>query len=277
MTTFPRSMLRRPGLGSPVLHPLDRPVHFLVVLVGSAVFAGCDASQKAESQCDGERVGYSETGERFYSLGAAALSTEETAGTLHLCPGTHTGSLSIHAPEGASITIVGAGVADTILDGEGENRLLSLANGTFTVSGLTVQGGGLSPDTADDGDCCTPTAGAGLVVAADTTVLLQSVRFVDNEADNGAAILVNAGARVTLEDSTMESNSGERGGGVALRGPGSLLVSEASDWGVDSASDNRGGDVAFLDEDREAEDALGRASFEGVASFTCEWDTLVCE
>lgn len=237
--------------------------------------AGCTSGggdTAGADPCQEGYVAYDESGHQFASL----EEVQEVAGSslvLHICEGTHKGALTIiddmYDGEDAVYSIVGAGESTTILDGGGETGLLYLLGGTYTVSDLTIRNGGFDDVASDGGLVRTAGAGVGLVRG---TALFERVTISGNEADDGAGMVVNAGASATLRGSSVIDNSAEHGGGVVLRGAGSTLVSEESDWGQ-GGTDNRGGDIAFVDDDVE----LGSADYDGTASFSCSWDTLVCE
>ena len=78
----------------------------------------------------------------------------------------------------------------------------------------------------------------------------------------------------TGRDSEVVSNTGYiGGGGAALYGTSSTLISENTDWGS-GETDNTPDDVGILDDDGELVQSY---SFDGVASFTCDGDERTCE
>ena len=99
----------------------------------------------------------------------------------------------------ADVSINGAGMGNTIVDGNGGDRIFDVHNeARVTISGVTVQNG-----SAD--------SGGGVTVGGALT--LHSSRVTDNVAENvGGGIF--AGGTVTVTQSRIDGNQANAGGGV---------------------------------------------------------------
>lgn len=125
----------------------------------------------------------------------------------------------------AAVTIQGAGMGVTVIDGTGAARLIDLQNAgaasSLTLRDLTLRGG------------TSPAQGAAVRADADLTV--QSVAFESNTSDDrGGAIYSNNGVALVITDSVFTGNYGDVAGG-AIQPYGSLLV-ERSLFGANSTS-----------------------------------------
>jgi len=121
------------------------------------------------------------------------------------------------------VTISGLGAGQTVIGGNGQSRLFSVANGgRLTLAALTLQGG----STAADG---------GALYNAGTTTL-TAVQASGNHADGSGGGLYNAGV-LNLYDSAVTGNDadGESGSGAgAIANSGALLLQNVT------VSGNRG-------------------------------------
>ena len=111
------------------------------------------------------------------------------------------------------LTITGAGEAVTIIDGGGLDRVFHVIAGTVEISGATIQNGVVSPD--DDGGG----------IRNQGTLTLANVTVSDNTARAGGGIFNDPNATLTLDDTTVTSNTATTtlpefgsGGGIANRG-----------------------------------------------------------
>jgi CSLREA domain-containing protein/uncharacterized repeat protein (TIGR01451 family) len=111
-----------------------------------------------------------------------------------------TGDLDIIGSAINTLTITGAGLDNTIIDGNGTDRVFDIRPGArATISGVTIRNG--NPGAGNDG------GGIGLGLTSRLT--LNSSRVFTNTAASGGGAHVLGG--LTLNDSTIEANYG---GGV---------------------------------------------------------------
>ena len=116
-----------------------------------------------------------------------------------------------------------AGADLTILDAEGEGRVLYVQGGTFgsgedrTWAGVTIEGftftGGVAPGVP--GELGPPWAGAGIALHL-TDTLVRDCVFRGNSAVEGGAVWMGGQGGSRLENCLIEDNSAEYGGGVYL-------------------------------------------------------------
>jgi hypothetical protein len=114
--------------------------------------------------------------------------------------------------------------------------------------------------------------------------VLDHIAIHGDDADYGGAICAGGyddarwGPQVvelTVRDSFITRNVAPVGSGALLWGPAEL-ISEDTSWGAGDR-DNHGSDVAMVTDVEDSPVVAGNWSFDGVASFTCEWDTRTCE
>jgi len=246
----------------------------LLLIAAPVLLTACEPGKP--TPCDDGYAAYSEAGATFKTLPDVSAESDGTSMVLHVCAGTHVGTFWMLTladdpddAEEAEFVIVGAGESTTFLDGEGIVQPLSLHRAWIKVSDLTIQNGGVERDTTDEGTPARSTMSGGAAVV-ESDVRFERVTFSDNIADDGAAMTVHEGSTVTLKDSHILRNTGDHGSAVALRGPGSTLISENTDW-----ADNLRADVSFIDD--EDGDRLDSYNDDGSGSFTCVWDTVSCE
>ncbi len=176
------------------------------------------------------------------------------------------------------MTITGNGVANTVIDGDGEGRIFRIESGDagdVSISKLTVtngdicgDGGGILEDvgstlslskvvlTGNEAlDCEGSANGGGLAVRA-ATLTADGLTVTGNHADdNGGGIWIglqgnDPGAAITLTNSTVggsgrgEGNTaGGEGGGIAISGQttsNSVTFDEVTSTGNDAGSDGGG-------------------------------------
>lgn len=184
----------------------------------------------------------------FCTLRAAIQETNALAGsdTIQLPSGEYvlqqngigedlgaTGDLDITDP----VSIVGAGVGETVINGNGIDRVFDIHADASSVlfSNLTLRRG---QTTGEDGD---GPGGAGVLNRGNLT--LHAVNITENSArslrlDQGGG-LYNQG-NCTVDQSTISGNSALLGGGV-YNGTGASLIMEAST--ISQNSSNEGGGV----------------------------------
>jgi hypothetical protein len=113
----------------------------------------------------------------------------------------------------SSITIVGAGSGSTVIDGQASDRIFDVVAGVVvSISGVTVRNGNVTTTTF--------TVGGG--IANNGNLTLTDVATNGNTAFQGAGILNNAGASLTLNGAAILGNTiaagGTNGGGILNNG-----------------------------------------------------------
>ncbi len=108
--------------------------------------------------------------------------------------------------------VTGAGARETILRGDGTNRVIS-TNGTSTITGVTVtNGGGAGVD--DPGD------GGGILISGALTLVNSTVAGNSASGGSGGGISIGSGARLDLVGSTVSGNVAQAsfasGGGIHM-------------------------------------------------------------
>ena len=150
------------------------------------------------------------------SLRAAIEESNALGGadSISLGAGTHSlglGEITISS----DLTITGAGVGVTFIDGGTLDRIFSVTSGTVTISGVTMQGG----DVRFSAD------GGAIDISSGADVTLTNVDLSGNAADRGGAI--NNAGTLTLNDVTLDSNQSEINGG-ALANSGTAILNRVT-------------------------------------------------
>jgi hypothetical protein len=170
----------------------------------------------------------------------ANRQSEEAGGetvTVEVPAGTYTETLgSLGVEEGASVTIDGAGVGKTIIDGGGTHSVLYVeGHATLTLDGVTVRRG--SEDT-----------GGGIYVSEEASLAVDSSAVEDNEASEaGGGIFAGWASTVTIARSSISDNlaggeeSEEGNGGGVYADPFSSLAVEQSTIAANKAVHSGGG------------------------------------
>lgn len=133
-----------------------------------------------------------------YLLDGAAGVNEENAAT---------GDLDVRA----TTILTGAGSGATIIDGNATDRVfhLPVAGVTFTLSGVTVRNGNPGNNGGD--------GGAGVMVEANTTLIVDDAVFHDNIATINAAAgggAIDSQGNFTITDSEFYENSSQNDGAI---------------------------------------------------------------
>jgi hypothetical protein len=119
-----------------------------------------------------------------------AAVNDATCATINVAAGTYPEHVTI----ARNVTIRGVGQDSTVLDGGRSDVVLTIASGTVTFRGVTIQRGS-----------------SGIANAGTLTV--ENSTIVDNHGNNGGGIW-NAGT-LTVKNSLIASNSaGNNGGGI---------------------------------------------------------------
>jgi hypothetical protein len=145
-------------------------------------------------------------------------------------------------------TIVGTGGArDTIIDADGDERVLHVTAGSNEVSGVTITGGGIGGEFTG--------VGGGVLLRAPPpaqppSLLMSNVRVHDNATNEGGGI-ANVGGTLDLIRSTVSANDaaatfGGAGGGLYLVGGVTRLTNVTVSGNTASnpeSFDSRGGGI----------------------------------
>lgn len=157
------------------------------------------------------------------SLREAILAINAGAGgdTIQLGAGTYTLSIT-GASENLSatgdldilksLTIVGSGASDTVILGDGLDRVLHVDGDStiLTASNLSIRGG-------------MTTGNGGAIYLEDGTLNLDQIEITNNHAAFGAGIYVNAGADGNFTDVVLSSNEATINGGGVFNGGAAIL------------------------------------------------------
>ena len=126
-----------------------------------------------------------------------------------------------------SLTITGAGARDTVIDAMGEpHRVLKIAAGTVTISGVTITG---AKESLQDG--------AGVDIEGTASVTLSNVSVSGNTVKmigDGGGIEASGSTNLTINASTIADNIAYNGGGLNVFG--TTVISDSTIAG------NHGGD-----------------------------------
>jgi hypothetical protein len=172
-----------------------------------------------------------------------AINVAPAGATLRLCPGRWIVPATVEISK--PITLIGAGVGKTILDGAELRRVLAItANVPVTLQGLTITqgrhataGGGIhsaGPLTLIDAELTanattTPsTDGGGAIFASNNLTLRNTLVRNNTSAGTGGGIRVNDGALVVENGSRIFRNYAEYGGGGIYQKGGSLTLEASS-------------------------------------------------
>ena len=139
------------------------------------------------------------------------------------------------------ISIVGGGAANTVIDGNGLDRVFDIVRGAVTIRGVTIRGGLL----VDDDD---PVEGSGGGIRNEDQLTLIDSLLTGNVAPFGAG-LANYNGTVTVQRSTISGNGDlttTRGGGIANSSNYDAATIEISETTI---SDNRADDGGGLHND----------------------------
>ncbi len=166
----------------------------------------CDG---VDHDCDGV-VGVANTGGEEFSSIQEAIDSEAVDGTVQVCPGTHTEALYVNAIQAVTIESYSGSYEDTLLSGEGKQRILYVhAGAAVELSNLSLVNG---RDPHDGG-------GAVYVYVADLT--LSGCYVGDCEAQvgsRGGAVYFDAGSggvqHLEVDSSVFENNRAGYAGAI---------------------------------------------------------------
>lgn len=136
-----------------------------------------------------------------------ALTAANNGDTVYLCAGTYelTSTIQVQSSMANDITIRGAGMNNTILDGGGDTRILfySASDTDLKIMDLTFFNG----FTFDDGGAICHSSSTG-------DLLVQRVTFTDNVASMYGGAIACTGNSLTILDSRFINNSASFHGGA---------------------------------------------------------------
>ena len=126
-------------------------------------------------------------------------------------------------PDG-TLTIVGAGARQTIVDGNHLDRVFSIGiPATVSISGMTITGGDATGrNTSKEIDM-----GGGVYNTG--TLTLDRVAVISNHADGGGGVFSVPGSSITISNSLIAHNTAYEAGGIRFDGGGELLNSTVTD------------------------------------------------
>jgi len=157
----------------------------------------------------------------------AAIDAAASGVTVRLCPGTFrvTSTLMIEK----DLTLAGAGVEETILDGEGQVRVLAVGGArTVTVRDLTITRGFAAGEER----------GGGIVNSGDLTLHRMTVSFC--EAHKGGGVALFLGNSLTMLASKIERSTARDDGGGIIN-DGTVTMNEGSFVTGNTAGSDGGG------------------------------------
>lgn len=155
------------------------------------------------------------------------------------------------------ITITGAGVIGSVIDGGGIDRVFHILSGTVDISGVTIRNGGDASDGGGSGinNLGTLTlnnsvvsgnsgiSGSGGGISNDGTLTLNGSVVDNNSVDGSGGGIFNTGT-LTLTDSAVSDNSALQGGGIDNSG---VLILNNSTVSDNSAFSESGGGISNID------------------------------
>jgi hypothetical protein len=123
-----------------------------------------------------------------------------------------------------TLSIVGAGARQTIIDGNHLDRVFSIGiPATASISDLTITGGDATGgNTSKEIDM-----GGGVYNTG--TLTMDHVAVVGNHADGGGGIFSIPGSYITIRDSLIAHNTAYEAGGIRFDGGGELINSTVTD------------------------------------------------
>jgi hypothetical protein len=137
---------------------------------------------------------------------------------------------------GVPLTVAGAGARKTIIDANGDSRVINAGPGTLKLSGVTVREG--QSDAGIDGGG----------IASDGKVILSKDAILDNTAGSAANEGSGGGVQattLTIRSSLFAGNRGYNGGAVAA---GSILAKDSTFAGNIAGSQQANGDGGAFDD-----------------------------
>jgi hypothetical protein len=137
------------------------------------------------------------------SAGLATKLADSGCSLITVAPGTYVGGFSVSR----TVTIAGAGAAQTTLVGPGAN-VITITAGDVSLSGVTISGTALHSGIANTGP---------------TSTVTVSNSVITGNGDSGIRSSSNATPSVTVTDSVISDNFASAGGGVSVTGAPATL------------------------------------------------------
>lgn len=205
------------------------------------------------------------SGCRFSTI-QAAINASPTGTTLRVAPGVYREAISLKA----GVSLIGAGIEETILQGDGNQTVVAAIGAAIgrstTLQNMTITGGGgggpggilvyrgASPTLRNllvrNNVAQGPSAG-GILVAGGSHPLLEQVEFRNNQASAGSALIVWEG-RATVRNCTFVDNISQGPNGVIY---GAVYIDEGSELTMENSTvrgntGGSGGGLAVLGNSR---------------------------
>ena len=188
-TRQPHSRLTVPGLGGLAL----------VALLAAGVVLGPPAEAQPPCHVPGD-----------YATIQDALN-DSTCATINVAAGTYEEHITISR----DVTIRGAGEDQTVIDGGGSGRVVTISGDpVVTIKNITIQHGHSTID------------GGGILNFGNLTI--QNSTFTDNEASSRGGGILNVGELI-IQNSTFTDNEAFEGGGIGNFGSLTLRNSTITD------------------------------------------------
>lgn len=155
-----------------------------------------------------------------YSDLRAAIDAASAGATIRLCPGEYKPGPTISVNK--ELTLVGAGIEETILKGSGQVRTMEIGPaGNVTLRDLAVTGGKEMQKPR--------LGGAGIIVWDWGVLTMERCLVHGNNAHEGGGITVNKGSSLTLIETAIEQNTAlTGGGGLLVRRGGTATIKAGS-------------------------------------------------
>eukprot|EP01102_Stenamoeba_stenopodia_P022583 TRINITY_DN9486_c0_g1_i1.p1 TRINITY_DN9486_c0_g1~~TRINITY_DN9486_c0_g1_i1.p1 ORF type:complete len:607 (+),score=108.84 TRINITY_DN9486_c0_g1_i1:221-2041(+) len=185
---------------------------------------------------------------------SAAISSSTTK-TFSLGSGSYTIGTTVFLSTAGSLTLVGAGVDQTVVDCEGKRGFYITSGSSLTIQKLTIKN-----CVSDDSLPTSPppsNAGGGAAIYAtdDSLVSLFQVRFENNLSHQTKTDLVNGGGAISIDSTvklqadncTFFNNIATHAGALYVAGSSSIEITN-SYFFSNNATDGNGGVVYCTDE-----------------------------
>jgi CSLREA domain-containing protein/uncharacterized repeat protein (TIGR01451 family) len=119
--------------------------------------------------------------------------------------GNTTGDLDVLKP----MTISGAGVELTIIDGNGVDRVMEVGSSSVTISGVTIR----------NGACQSGQSGGGILFTGGSPLTLSGIRITSCSAYDGGGMVINSGGLNATNITISNCSAGRKGGGLFVNSP----------------------------------------------------------